>query len=36
MGQELAELEKQMGDYAKVYSHFRQEKPQTYINSLFN
>ncbi|MEH2460223.1 trifunctional serine/threonine-protein kinase/ATP-binding protein/sensor histidine kinase [Nostoc sp.] len=34
MGQELAELEKQMGDYAEVYSHFRQEKPQTYINSF--
>ncbi|MEH2157375.1 trifunctional serine/threonine-protein kinase/ATP-binding protein/sensor histidine kinase [Nostoc sp.] len=34
IGQELAELEKQMGDYAEVYSHFRQEKPQTYINSF--
>ncbi|ODH03135.1 serine/threonine protein kinase [Nostoc sp. KVJ20] len=34
MGQELAELEKQMGDYAEVYSHFKQEKPQTYINSF--
>ncbi|MCW5313645.1 AAA family ATPase [Nostoc sp. KVJ3] len=34
MGQELAELEKQMGDYAEVYSNFRQEKPQTYINSF--
>ncbi|MEH2025994.1 trifunctional serine/threonine-protein kinase/ATP-binding protein/sensor histidine kinase [Nostoc sp.] len=34
MGQELTELEKQMGDYAEVYSHFRQEKPHTYINSF--
>ncbi|MEH2415997.1 trifunctional serine/threonine-protein kinase/ATP-binding protein/sensor histidine kinase [Nostoc sp.] len=34
IGQELAELEKQMGDYAEVYSHFRQEKPHTYINSF--
>ncbi|MEH2255227.1 trifunctional serine/threonine-protein kinase/ATP-binding protein/sensor histidine kinase [Nostoc sp.] len=34
IGQELAELEKQMGDYAEVYSNFRQEKPQTYINSF--
>jgi predicted ATPase/signal transduction histidine kinase len=34
MGQELTELEKQMGDYAEVYSNFRQEKPQTYINSF--
>ncbi|MEH1901210.1 MAG: ATP-binding protein [Nostoc sp.] len=34
MGQELAELEKQMRDYAEVYSHFRQEKPEMYINSF--
>ncbi|MEH1778117.1 MAG: AAA family ATPase [Nostoc sp.] len=34
MGQELAELEKQMGDYAEVYNNFRQEKPQIYINSF--
>ncbi|MEH2384147.1 MAG: AAA family ATPase [Nostoc sp.] len=34
MGHELAELEKQMGDYAEVYSHFKQEKPHTYINSF--
>ncbi|MEH2254324.1 trifunctional serine/threonine-protein kinase/ATP-binding protein/sensor histidine kinase [Nostoc sp.] len=33
IGQELAELEKQMSDYAEIYSHFRQEKPQMYINS---
>ncbi|MHC5728174.1 MAG: serine/threonine protein kinase, partial [Nostoc sp.] len=34
IGQELAELEKQMGDYAEVYSNFRQEKPLTYTNSF--
>ncbi|MEH1958854.1 MAG: AAA family ATPase [Nostoc sp.] len=34
IGQELVELEKQMGDYAEVYSHFRQEKPLTYTNSF--
>ncbi|MEH2412364.1 trifunctional serine/threonine-protein kinase/ATP-binding protein/sensor histidine kinase [Nostoc sp.] len=34
IGQELAELEKQMGDYAEVYSNFRQEKPLMYTNSF--
>ncbi|WP_373530583.1 AAA family ATPase [Nostoc sp.] len=34
IGQELAELEKQMGDYAEVYRQFKQEKPHTYINSF--
>ncbi len=34
IGQELAELEKEMGGYAEVYRQFKQEKPQTYINSF--
>ena len=34
IGQELSELDKQMGDYAEVYKQFRQEKPYTYINTF--
>ncbi len=34
IGEELAELEKQMGNYVEVYTHFKQQKPHRYINSF--